>query len=192
MERSIFTTDVIAQTIQKLTQVFEDENFGKRSRKSATPPAFAMRTTIQALSIYPKLNTLIINCLQRMVKTGKIVKYDWIWEGFVKLVQRLHKTKTYPYELVLMLPYDDFKKMCESFKKKSEIKEFNTTILTYMDHFKRDMYLDKRDYLKKSLTKKNPVENSSTVEEPDEKRAKIDEKNNKNSTEEKIQPVPDQ
>ena len=106
-----------------------------------------------------------------MVKTGKIVKYDWIWEGFVKLVQRLHKTKTYPYELVLMLPYEDFKKMCESFKKKSEIKEFNTTILTYMDHFKRDMYLDKRDYLLKSIKKSSNV---VSLEEPDEKRPRID------------------
>ena len=106
-----------------------------------------------------------------MVKTGKIVKYDWIWEGFVKLVQRLHKTKTYPYELVLMLPYEDFKKMCESFKKKSEIKEFNTTILTYMDHFKRDMYLDKRDYLLKSIKKSSAV---ASLEEPEEKRPRID------------------
>ena len=49
MERSIFTTDVIAQTIQKLTQVFEDPaslgNLGRRSRKSGSPPAFTMRTT---------------------------------------------------------------------------------------------------------------------------------------------------
>ena len=56
-------------------------------------------------------------------------------------------------------------------KKKSEIKEFNTTILTYMDHFKRDMYLDKRDYLLKSIKKSSNV---VSLEEPDEKRPRID------------------
>merc|ERR1712071_160377 len=152
-------------------------------RKSKTPPAFAMRTIIQALQIYPKLNNLIISCLQRMVKTGKVCQYDWIWEGFVKLVQRLHKSKTYPYDLVLTLPYEHFKKMCESFKKTKEMKEFRGNILTYMEHFKPDQYLDKRDYLKKALKKtkereKQAQQQATIILDADEienKRAKIDE-----------------
>ena len=59
-----------------------------------------MRTFIHAIMVYKKLWTLIIALLKRMIDSGKITKYSWLWEGFIKCC---HKLKQNSYELILSL-----------------------------------------------------------------------------------------
>jgi len=63
-------------------------------------PTLMMRTTIQSLTLYPRLANFVMNLLQRL-----IIKQVWrqkvIWEGFLKTVQRL-KPQSMP--ILLHLP----------------------------------------------------------------------------------------
>lgn len=119
-ERQIFSMDVMARALTKITELFEDdgkdESQGgrhrtpsqkqalarrkKRGQDLTAPPTLSMRTFIHAIMVYKKLWTLIIALLKRMIDSGKITKYSWLWEGFIKCC---HKLKQNSYELILSL-----------------------------------------------------------------------------------------
>lgn len=86
-ERDLYTQEVLMAVLQQLVEV--------------TPlPTLMMRTTIQSLTLYPRLANFVMNLLQRL-----IIKQVWrqkvIWEGFLKTVQRL-KPQSMP--ILLHLP----------------------------------------------------------------------------------------
>ncbi|EDV43780.1 uncharacterized protein Dana_GF18650 [Drosophila ananassae] len=83
-ERELYTQEVLMAVLQQLLEV--------------NPlPTLMMRTTIQSLTLYPRLANFVINLLQRL-----IIKQVWrqkvIWEGFLKTIQRLK-----PQSLPVML-----------------------------------------------------------------------------------------
>ncbi|KAL8604874.1 hypothetical protein ACOMHN_028502 [Nucella lapillus] len=91
-ERSIYTQEVLAMVMQRLMD--------------QTPlPTLLMRTVIQSLSMYPRLQGFVLNILQRL-----IVKQVWqqpkVWEGFIKCCQR---TKPQSFQVLLQLPPQQLK-----------------------------------------------------------------------------------
>lgn len=87
MEKTVYTEEVLMSVLQQLVEI--------------TPtPTLLMRTVIQSLTIYPRLNTVVLNLLPRLINK-KVWLQKVIWDGFLKCLQRL-KPKSIP--IMLQLP----------------------------------------------------------------------------------------
>ena len=98
IEKSLCTSETMSKTIQMLADSFEilntaqqiqDSPLTRRLRDRIQPPTLTMRTILQVLVMYPKLSAIVTSCLSRMVKTGQVEKFDWVWDGFVQCVIKL-------------------------------------------------------------------------------------------------------
>ncbi|KAH8383214.1 hypothetical protein KR009_007345 [Drosophila setifemur] len=86
-ERELYTQEVLMAVLQQLVEV--------------NPlPTLLMRTTIQSLTLYPRLANFVLNVLQRLIMK-QVWRQKVIWEGFLKTVQRL-KPQSLP--ILLHLP----------------------------------------------------------------------------------------
>merc|ERR1712176_726920 len=172
-EKSVFSQDIIARTLTMITECLETSNQNLRPlhRKVKRgilapnePPTLSMRTFIQAILMYPKLRSFIINLLKRILKTGKITdnKYTWLWNGFVKCCQKL---KSHPecYELILSLDSAYF------FKIMDELKSMRIGLIRYIEdpnHFyvKNSLTGDKLNYLLECQRNLNAAGNNDEPE----------------------------
>ncbi|KAH8295356.1 hypothetical protein KR018_010399 [Drosophila ironensis] len=86
-ERELYTHEVLMAVLQQLVEL--------------NPlPTLLMRTTIQSLTLYPRLGNFVLNLLQRLIMK-QVWRQKVIWEGFLKTVQRL-KPQSMP--VLLHLP----------------------------------------------------------------------------------------
>ncbi|KAH8417101.1 hypothetical protein KR222_003259 [Zaprionus bogoriensis] len=86
-ERDVYTQDVLMAVLQQLVEI--------------TPiPTLIMRTTIQTLTLCPRLSNFVLNLLQRLIMK-QVWRQKVIWEGFLKTVQRL---KPQSLSVLLQLP----------------------------------------------------------------------------------------
>lgn len=186
LEKSVCTSDIMAQTIQKLTDSFEldqvHKNDGtmeidkitKRMSLKKYPPTLTMRTMIQTLVMYPKLSTIVVSCLSRMAKSGKLERYNWLLEGFIQCISRL---KHQAFDLLLALDFDMFERILE------RVKGFRGPLHRYVEqpqlHRHVQVENDKRVHLLKiakqrqEKREKKEKENESTTIEPKEKKIKL-------------------
>ncbi|XP_037730047.1 symplekin [Drosophila subpulchrella] len=86
-ERDLYTQEVLMAVLQQLVEV-------------VPLPTLMMRTTIQSLTLYPRLANFVMNLLQRLIMK-QVWRQKVIWEGFLKTVQRL-KPQSMP--ILLHLP----------------------------------------------------------------------------------------
>ncbi|KAI8044648.1 hypothetical protein M5D96_000819 [Drosophila gunungcola] len=86
-ERELYTQEVLMAVLQQLVEVIP-------------LPTLMMRTTIQSLTLYPRLANFVMNLLQRLIMK-QVWRQKVIWEGFLKTVQRL-KPQSMP--ILLHLP----------------------------------------------------------------------------------------
>ncbi|XP_068153259.1 symplekin [Drosophila tropicalis] len=86
-ERELYTQDVLMAVLQQLADV-------------VPVPTLMMRTTIQSLTLYPRLANFVLNLLQRLI-LKQVWRQKVIWEGFLKTIQRL-KPQSLP--VLLQLP----------------------------------------------------------------------------------------
>lgn len=85
--RLIYTQDILAVTLQQLIDI--------------TPlPTLLMRTILQSLSLYPRMENFITNLLQRLI-AKQVWKQKIVWDGFLKCCQRLAPTS---FPVLLSLP----------------------------------------------------------------------------------------
>lgn len=85
--RAAYTQDVLAIALQQLVDV--------------TPlPTLLMRTILQSLSLYPRMENFITSLLQRLI-TKQVWKQKVVWEGFLKCCQRLAPSS---FPVLLSLP----------------------------------------------------------------------------------------
>ena len=63
-------------------------------------PTLYMRTVIQSVSMYPKLNGFVVIMMQRLI-SKQVWKQPKIWEGFIKCCQRIKPSSN---QLLLQLP----------------------------------------------------------------------------------------
>ena len=63
-------------------------------------PFFLMRTIIQALKLYPKMVTFVVNALQKLI-LKQVWKQEVIWKGWIKTCQ---ETVPASYVALLQLP----------------------------------------------------------------------------------------
>lgn len=86
-EKDCYTQDILAIVLQQLVDI--------------TPlPTLLMRTMLQSLTIYPRLNMFVANLLQRLVPK-QVWKQKVVWEGFLKCCQRLQPAS---FPVMLSLP----------------------------------------------------------------------------------------
>ncbi|XP_022217855.2 symplekin [Drosophila obscura] len=86
-ERELYTQEVLMAVLQQLVEV-------------VPLPTLMMRTTIQSLTLYPRLSNFLLNLLQRLIMK-QVWRQKVIWEGFLRTVQRL-KPQSLP--VLLNLP----------------------------------------------------------------------------------------
>ncbi|KAH8340552.1 hypothetical protein KR059_000963 [Drosophila kikkawai] len=86
-ERELYTQEVLMAVLQQLVEVIP-------------LPTLMMRTTIQSLTLYPRLANFVRNLLQRLIMK-QVWRQKVIWEGFLKTVQRM-KPQSLP--ILLHLP----------------------------------------------------------------------------------------
>ncbi|ALC46758.1 Sym [Drosophila busckii] len=86
-EREIYTQDVLMAVLQQLVEIMP-------------VPTLMMRTTIQSLTLCPRLSNFVLNLLQRLIMK-QVWRQKVIWEGFLKTVQRL---KPQSLSVLLQLP----------------------------------------------------------------------------------------
>ncbi|XP_076061813.1 symplekin scaffold protein isoform X2 [Oratosquilla oratoria] len=86
-ERSIYTAEILGIVLQQLME-------------QPSLPTLFMRTVIQTLTHYPKLQGFIMNILQRLI-SKQVWKHKKVWEGFIKCCQR---TTPQSFTVLLQLP----------------------------------------------------------------------------------------
>lgn len=86
-EREVYTQEVLMAVLQQLVEMMP-------------VPTLMMRTTIQSLTLWPRLSNFVLNLLQRLI-LKQVWRQKVIWEGFLKTVQRL-KPQSLP--VLLQLP----------------------------------------------------------------------------------------
>ncbi|XP_060645288.1 symplekin [Drosophila nasuta] len=88
-EREVYTQEVLMAVLQQLVEILPI-------------PTLMMRTTIQSLTLCPRLSNFVLNLLQRLI-LKQVWRQKVIWEGFLKTVQRL-KPQSLPVMLQLPAP----------------------------------------------------------------------------------------
>lgn len=91
-ERTTYTQEVLALVMQ---QLMEQDPL----------PTLLMRTVIQSLAMYPRLNGFVLNILQRLI-VKKVWKQKKVWEGFIRCCQR---AKPQSFDVLLHLPATQLK-----------------------------------------------------------------------------------
>ncbi|XP_064554558.1 symplekin [Drosophila montana] len=86
-ERDVYTQEVLMAVLQQLVEIMP-------------VPTLMMRTTIQSLTLCPRLANFVLNLLQRLI-LKQVWRQKVIWEGFLKTVQRL---KPQSLSVLLQLP----------------------------------------------------------------------------------------
>lgn len=88
-EREVYTQEILMAVLQQLVEIMPI-------------PTLMMRTTIQSLTLCPRLSNFVLNLLQRLI-LKQVWRQKVIWEGFLKTVQRL-KPQSLPVMLQLPPP----------------------------------------------------------------------------------------
>lgn len=86
-ERDVYTQEVLMAVLQQLVEV-------------VPVPTLIMRTTIQSLTLCPRLSNFVLNLLQRLI-LKQVWRQKVVWEGFLKTLQRL---KPQSLSVMLQLP----------------------------------------------------------------------------------------
>lgn len=86
-EREVYTQEVLMAVLQQLVEV-------------VPVPTLIMRTTIQSLTLCPRLSNFVLNLLQRLI-LKQVWRQKVVWEGFLKTLQRL---KPQSLSVMLQLP----------------------------------------------------------------------------------------
>lgn len=86
-ERDVYTQEVLMAVLQELVEV-------------VPVPTLIMRTTIQSLTLCPRLSNFVLNLLQRLI-LKQVWRQKVVWEGFLKTLQRL---KPQSLSVMLQLP----------------------------------------------------------------------------------------
>ncbi|XP_063997290.1 symplekin, partial [Pogoniulus pusillus] len=94
-ERRLYSSEVLAVVLQQLAE-------------QCPLPTLLMRTVIQALAMYPRLGTFVMNILARLIMK-QVWKYPKVWEGFIKCCQR---TRPQSHPVLLQLPPPQLGAIC--------------------------------------------------------------------------------